>query len=109
MCTISSTTVDTKVMFTVVADGHLTEVPLESVYSSVASLRSIRMVTFLAELNDLELGGTDIRNAYLESYTSSEKIFIITGSEFGDRKGHLLIISKALYGLRSSGARCHEA
>ena len=90
-----------------VADGHLTEVPLASVYSSVVSLRSIRIVTFLAELNELELWGTDVGNAYLESYTK-EKVYIIAGEEFGDRKGHLLVITRALYGLRTSGARWHD-
>ena len=39
-------------------------------------------MTFLAELNGLELWGTDIGNAYLESYTS-EKVCIIAGPEFG--------------------------
>jgi len=34
-----------------VAGGHLTEVPTESVYSSVVSLRGVRIVIFLAELN----------------------------------------------------------
>ena len=90
-----------------VADGQLTEVPLDSVYSSVVSLRAIRMVTFLAELNDLDLWGTDVGNAYLESYTK-EKLYIIAGDEFGDRKGHLLVIVRAIYGLRSSGARWHD-
>ena len=90
-----------------VADGHLTEVPLGSVYSSVVSLRSIRIVTFLAELNELELWGTDIGNAYLESFTK-EKLYIIAGDEFGERKGHFLIIRRALSGLRSSGARWHD-
>ena len=33
-----------------VAGGHLTEVPTESVYSSVVSLRGVRIVIFLAEL-----------------------------------------------------------
>ena len=37
-----------------VADRHLTEVPLSSVYSGVVSLRGIRLVLFLAELNGLE-------------------------------------------------------
>ena len=85
-----------------VAGGHLTETPIDSVYSSVVSLRGIRMLTFLAELNNMELWATDIGNAYLESYTK-EKVFIVAGPEFGDREGHTLIISKALYGLRSSG------
>jgi hypothetical protein len=85
-----------------VAGGHLTETPIDSVYSSVVSLRGIRMLTFIAELNDMELWATDIGNAYLESYTR-EKVYIIAGPEFGDKEGHTLIISKALYGLRSSG------
>jgi Reverse transcriptase (RNA-dependent DNA polymerase) len=88
------------------ADGHLTDIPLESVYSGVVSLRGFRIVLFLAELNHLELWSTDIGNAYLEAYTS-EKVYIIADPEIGDREGHILIISKALYGLQSSGVRWH--
>ena len=90
-----------------VADGHLTPVPLESVYSGVVSLRGFRMVIFLAELNNLKMWSTDIGSAYLEASTS-EKVYIVAGPEFGDREGHILIIDKALYGLRSSGARWHD-
>jgi hypothetical protein len=90
-----------------VADGHLTSVPAESVYSGVVSLRSLRLTTFLSELNQLELWGADISNAYLFS-ESKEKNYIIGGPEFGDRKGHILIIHKALYGLRTSGLCWHE-
>ena len=43
-----------------VAGGHLTETPVDSVYSGVVSLRSLRLVIFLAELNKLELWGADI-------------------------------------------------
>ena len=43
-----------------VAGGHRTSTPVDSVYSGVVSLQGIRIVTFLAELNDLELWGTDI-------------------------------------------------
>jgi hypothetical protein len=35
---------------------------------------------------------------------TSGKVYIIAGAEFGEREGHVLAISKALYGLRSSGA-----
>ena len=90
-----------------VAGGHLTDTPIDSVYSSVVSLRGIRILAFLGELNDLEIYGTDIGNAYLESYTQ-EKVYIVAGPEFGDRQGHTLIIVKALYGLKSSGLRWHE-
>jgi hypothetical protein len=90
-----------------VADGHLTEAPVEDVYSGVVSLRSLRLVIFLAELNDLELWGADIGNAYLEAYTD-EKVYIVAGPEFGERQGHILIIIKALYGLKTSGKRFWE-
>ncbi len=90
-----------------VADGHRTDVSLLSVYSGVVSLRGLRMVTFLAELNKLKLWATDIGNAYLEAYTS-EKVHIIAGPDSGERHGHTSVISKALYGLRSSGLRWHE-
>ena len=90
-----------------VAGGHLTEVPLESVYSGVVSLRGLRMFLFIAELNNLQVWGTDITSAYLEAFTD-EKVCIIAGPEFGKLEGHLLVICKALYGLRSSGARWHE-
>ena len=90
-----------------VADGHLTEIPLESVYSGVVSLRGFRLVMFMAELNNLEFWATDIGNAYLEAHTA-EKVCIVAGPEFGALEGHILVISKALYGLRSSGARWHD-
>ena len=90
-----------------VADGHLTDAPLESVHSGVVSLRGFRTVMFLAELNGLEFWATDIGNAYLESHTA-EKVYIIAGPEFKELQGHILIIKKALYGLRSSGKRWHD-
>jgi hypothetical protein len=43
-----------------VADGHLTDIPLESVYSGVVSLRGLRIITFLSELNGLDLWATDL-------------------------------------------------
>ena len=90
-----------------VADGHLTKEPVESIYSGVVSLRSLRMVVFLSQLNDLEIWGADVGNAYLEAYTD-EKLCIIARPEFKELQGHLLIMIKALYGTRSGGARWHD-
>jgi len=87
-----------------VADGHLTEIPVESVYSGVVSLRGFRLVAFLAELNALLFWATDIGNAYLEAFTS-EFVYIEAGPEFGELLGHILVISKALYGLRTSSSQ----
>ena len=38
-----------------VADGHLTDIPTESVYSSVVSLRGLCMLLFTVELNGTEV------------------------------------------------------
>jgi hypothetical protein len=67
----------------------------------------LRIVVFLAELNSLKLWGADIGNAYLEAKTK-EKVFVVAGPEFTELEGHILVINKALYGLRSSGLQWHE-
>ena len=73
-----------------VADGHLTKEPVESIYSGVVSLRSLRMVVFLSQLNDLEIWGADV------------------GPEFKELQGHLLIMIKALHRTHTGGARWHD-
>ena len=85
-----------------VAGGHLTDVPMESVYSGVVSLHGFCIVLFLAELSNLQVYSTDIENAYLEAQTA-ENVYIVAEPEFGDCEGHTLIIFKALYGLCTSG------
>ena len=90
-----------------VADGHLADAPLTHVYSGVVSLHGLCILTFMAELNNLETHATDIGNAYLEAKTY-ERVYIITGQEFGEIENHILVIFKALSGLRSSGSRWHE-
>ena len=87
-----------------VADGHLTKEPNETVYSGVVSLRILRLAMFLAELNDLQLYGVDIGNAYLQALTK-EKLYIVAGPEFEELQGHVLVVYKALYGTRS-GCAC---
>jgi len=64
-----------------VAGGHITDIPVDSVYSVVVSLPGLCIVTFLTKLNALGLWATDIRNAYLEALTK-EKIYIVAGPEF---------------------------
>ena len=82
------------------------ELPKNTVHSGVASLRSLQIVHFLAELNGLELIGGDAGDAHLEAHTQ-EKVCFRAGPEFGPLEGHLLIIVRALCGLRTSGARFH--
>ena len=93
-----------------VADGFLTVDPIENIYSEVVFLRHSILVIFLGELSNLELWGADIENASLATYTH-EKLFMIAGAEFEELEGLILVINKALYGLKSSGKKraetCH--
>ena len=90
-----------------VAGGHLTPVTDESVYSGVVTLRGLRLVVFLSELNNLQIWGADVGSAYLEAVTK-ELVCFTAGPEFKELEGHTLKIFKALYGLRTSGLRWHE-
>ena len=69
-----------------VANGHLTPEPIENIYSSVVSLRNLRLVIFLAKLNNLDTWGADIGNAYLEAFTD-KKLYIVAGPEFQELEG----------------------
>ncbi len=91
-----------------VDDGHLTNIPFKSVYSGVVSLHGLQMVTFLAELNGMDLWATDICNAYLEAYTAKKLVIVTQWPEFGEMDGHILIISKALHGLWTSELCWHD-
>ena len=90
-----------------VADGHLTKEPNETVYSGVVSLKNLRLAMFLAELNGLQLWGADVGNAYLQVLTK-EKLYIVAGPEFEGIQGHVLAMHKALYGTGSGGACWHD-
>ena len=89
--TIFDVKVDGRHKAQVVADGHLTATPTETVYPGVVSLRGLRMCLFIGELDGIEPWATEIGNAYLEALTS-EKVCIRAGPEFGDLEGHLRII-----------------
>ena len=52
----------------------------------------------------MKVWGADIGNAYLEA-TTKEKLYIVAGPEFEELQGHILVIHKALYILKSSGLR----
>ena len=86
-----------------VAGGHMTSTPSSLTYSSVVSRDSVRIIFTIAALNGLKVLSADIQNAYLTA-KSREKIWTIAGPEFGSDAGKKMIIVRALYGLKSSGA-----
>ena len=89
-----------------VAGGHMTPESNEA-YSSVISLKSMRIAILVGEINGLKICAGDVGNAYLEAFTR-EKVCFIAGRAFKHLEGHTLIIVKALYGLCTSGARFHD-
>ncbi len=88
-----------------VADGQKrTNTPTSVTYSTVVSRDcSVRICLTLAALNDLDVLAADIENAYLTA-PCCEKVWLHGGAEFGHRQGKVLVVRKALQGLKSSGA-----
>ena len=87
-----------------VVGGHKTETPTTLTYSSVVSRDSVRIALLIAALNDLDILSCDIQNAYLTA-PYREKICTVAGPEFGPEKcGKTMIVVRAWYGLKSSGA-----
>jgi hypothetical protein len=85
-----------------VAPGNMTSANGADSYPSVVSLRTLRLALLLGELNLLKVMVSDITSAYLMALTK-ELIFFKAGPEFGAKAGHLMVVRKAIYGLRSSG------
>lgn len=85
-----------------VAGGHKTEPPQSITYASVVSRDSVRIAFLIAALNDLDILAADIQGAYLNA-PCLEKVYTVCGPEFGNMAGRVAVITKALYGLRSSG------
>ncbi|MGH3053999.1 MAG: reverse transcriptase domain-containing protein, partial [Gaiellaceae bacterium] len=89
-----------------VAGGHVTDPPTVDTYSGVAAKDSVRIAFLLASVNELDLMLGDIGNAYVNAYTQ-EKVYALAGPEFNEHEGCVVIIVKALYGLKTSSARWH--
>ena len=86
-----------------VAGGHTTDTSSSITYSSVVLRDSVRLAFLVAGLNDLDVLAGDVTNAYLNA-KCREKIWFEGGIETGEDKGKVLIVTHALYGLKSSGA-----
>jgi hypothetical protein len=86
-----------------VANGNETkDLASHHMYASVVTRESVRIAFLYAALNDLRILGCDVSNAYLNA-PCREKIWVDAGAEFGKHQGMVMIVKKALYGLKSSG------
>ena len=61
----------------------------------------MRLLDIIAHANKLKVLCGDIGNAFVTA-PCLEKVYSTAGQEFGQREGSVLVIKKALYGLRSS-------
>jgi Reverse transcriptase (RNA-dependent DNA polymerase) len=91
-----------------VAGGQMTDPPKDSTYSSVLVSRdSVRLFFLLAASNDMDVLACDIQNAYLNAPTK-EKVWFRGGKEMGPDEGKVIVIVRASYDLKSSGARFRD-
>ena len=89
------------------AGGHLTPDPEDDLFAGVVNLESVRLVLGIAPVTGLTVIAANVSSAYLHAFTT-EKVYVIAGKEFGPMEGQILVIIKALYGLKTSGARWHQ-
>ena len=87
-----------------VAGGHTTDTPAAITYLSVVSRNRVRLAFLITGLNNLDVLAGDVTNAYLTNAPCREKIWFEGGIETGEDRGKVLIVTRALYGLKSSGA-----
>ncbi len=89
------------------AGGHWTGAPAQLTYSSIMTRDSMHIAFLIAALNDIDILATDIGNAYLQA-PAREKVHTTAGPEFGpNHVGKTVIVARARYGLKSSGAAWH--
>ena len=70
-------------------------------YSLVVQNLPIRLLLLISKANNLKIATRDVENAYINA-NYREKVCTWAGSEWGDNKGSILEIIKALYGLKTS-------
>lgn len=85
------------------AGGHTTDAPSTVTYSSVVSRDSIRLGLLIGVLNGVDIMTCDLENAYLNA-KCREKIWFEGGSECGEDQGKVLVLVRALYGLKSASS-----
>jgi hypothetical protein len=88
-----------------IAGGHTVDPPKDTTFA--VSCDSVSIMFLLDALNDLDILGADVQNAYLNAPTK-ERTFSIAGKEFGANAGRPVLIVYAIYGLKSSGARWRD-
>ena len=69
---------------------------------------SVRIGFLIAALNDLEIMSCDLENVYLNA-PCQKKIWFEGGAKCSEDKGKVLVVVRALYGLKSAGSSWRAA
>jgi Reverse transcriptase (RNA-dependent DNA polymerase) len=85
-----------------VAGGHPVEPRGMSHMSTAVKGISIRLLLTIAHRDGLSVLTGDVSNAFITA-PCLEKVYSYAGPEFGERAGSIVVLNKAMYGLRSSG------
>ena len=83
------------------AGGHVVDCSGISTRSTVVKGISSRLIDLIAHRDELKTLCADVSNAFITA-PCLEKVYARAGEEFGEKSECLMIIKKALYGLKSS-------
>lgn len=82
--------------------GHVVDANGISTRSTVVKTISVRLIDLICHRDGLTLKHGDVGNAFITA-KCLEKIYSRATPEFGERSDAIVILNKALYGLRTSG------
>jgi hypothetical protein len=82
--------------------GHVVDSHGVSTRSTVVKTISVRLIDLISHRDNLTLKHGDVGNAFITA-PCMEKIYSRATPEFGERSEAIVILNKALYGLRTSG------
>jgi hypothetical protein len=82
-----------------VAGGHRTNAPATITFANIVLSETVRIALMLAGINDLQVKGSDIENAYITA-PCTEKIWTVLWAEFGSDARKTAIMVRALYGFK---------
>jgi hypothetical protein len=86
-----------------VAGGHLVDALDHDIYSSTVKGVSVKLLHVIAHKTGMCQLCRDVGNAYVNAFTNEKVYATVAGKEFGPAlEGCVIIIVKALYGLRTS-------
>eukprot|EP00957_Ditylum_brightwellii_P126868 9670932-Ditylum_brightwellii.AAC.1 len=86
-----------------VVGGHAIDSSKHTTYLSTIKDVSVRLLMLAAVKNGLNITTADIGNAFCTA-PCTEKIWSIAGDEFSEKKGLVIVLRRALYGLKTASA-----